>query len=185
MGRVAISRRRKPGHSSGFTLIEILVVVFIIGVIASVAVISMGALGRDTEMHDETTRLVSLIGAVHEQAQMENRDFGLRFQEHEYEFLAYDPRRDLWGAVDGDDLLRPRQLPAGLNLRLRLDGRDAVLRPPADKKKPWPPQVLIQSSGDLSAFELKLEREDSDHEATITGNANGELDVQNVDDQKK
>jgi hypothetical protein len=69
-------------------------------------------------------------------------------------------------------------------VRLRLDGREAVLRPPADKNKPWPPQVQIQSSGDLSAFELRLQREDSDHEATITGNADGELAVVSVDDQK-
>ncbi|HKE44982.1 MAG TPA: type II secretion system minor pseudopilin GspH [Steroidobacteraceae bacterium] len=181
---VAISRQRSVERSRGFTLIEILVVVFIIGILVSVTLISIHTLGRDTEIRDETARLVALIGAVHEQAEMEGRDFGLRLQEREYEFLAYDARRDVWQAVDGDDLLRPRQLPAGLNLRLRLDGRDAVLRAPADTKKPWPPQVQIQSSGDLSAFELKLQREDSDHEATITGDANGELEVKNVDDQK-
>lgn len=184
MSRLAIRRRGKVSPSPGFTLIEILVVVFIIGILVSVTLISVHALGRDTEIRDETTRLVGLIGAVHEQAEMEGRDFGLRFQEREYEFLAYDPRRDEWQAIEGDDLLRPRQLPPGLNLRLRLDGREAVLRPPADKNKRWPPQVQIQSSGDLSAFELKLQREDSDHEATITGNANGELEVVSVDDQK-
>ena len=170
--------------SSGFTLIEVLVVVFIIGILISVTLISVHALGRDTEIRDETRRIAAIIGAVQEQAQMEGRDFGLRLKEREYEFLSYDPRRDLWQLVEGDDLLRPRQLPPGLNFRLRLDGRDASLRPPADTKKAWPPQIDILGSGDLTAFELKLQREDSDHEATITGNANGELEVKNVDDSK-
>jgi general secretion pathway protein H len=170
--------------SSGFTLIEVLVVVFIIGILASVSLISVHALGRDTEIHDETRRLAGIIGAVQEQAQMEGRDFGLRLVEQQYEFLTYDPRRDRWQTVEGDDLLRPRQLPPGLSFRLRLDGREASLRPPADPKKPWPPQIDILGSGDLTAFELKLQREDSDHEATITGNASGELEVKNVDDSK-
>ena len=170
--------------SSGFTLIEVLVVVFIIGILISVTLISVHALGRDTEIRDETRRIAGIIGAVQDQAQMEGRDFGLRLKEREYEFLSYDPRRDLWQPVEGDDLLRPRQLPTGLNFQLRLDGRDASLRPPADTKKPWPPQIDILGSGDLTTFELKLQREDSDHEATITGNANGELEVKNVDDSK-
>ena len=169
---------------SGFTLIEVLVVVFIIGILVSVSLISVHTLGRDSEIHDETRRLAGIIGAVQEQAQMEGRDFGLRLVEQQYEFLTYDPRHDKWETVEGDDLLRPRQLPRGLNFRLRLDGREASLRPPADPKKPWPPQIDILGSGDLTAFELKLQREDSDHEATITGNANGELEVKNVDDSK-
>ena len=106
---------------------------------------------------------------------MEGRDFGLRLVEQQYEFLTYEPRRDKWETVEGDDLLRPRQLPRGLNFRLRLDGREASLRPPSDPKKPsatadrYPRQRRYST-----AFELKLQREDRDHEATITGNANGD-----------
>ena len=85
--------------SSGFTLIEVLVVVFIIGILISVTLISVHALGRDTEIRDETRRIAGIIGAVQEQAQMEGRDFGLRLQEREYEFLSYDPRSDLWQLV--------------------------------------------------------------------------------------
>jgi general secretion pathway protein H len=175
---------RSRTGSAGFTLIEILVVVFIIGILVSVTLISVSALGRDNELRDETRRLVGILEAVQEQAQMEGRDFGLRLQEQQYEFLVYDPRKDLWQAVDGDDLLRPRSLPPGLSFHLRLDGREASLKPPSDTKKPWPPQIPIQGSGDLTAFELKLQREDSDHEATITVNAQSEIDVKNVDDAK-
>jgi general secretion pathway protein H len=175
---------RSRTRSAGFTLIEILVVVFIISILASVTLISIHALGRDNELRDETRRLVGIIEAVQEQAQMEGRDFGLRLQEQQYEFLAYDPRRELWQAVDGDDLLRPRPLPPGLNFRLRLDGREASLKPPPDPKKPWPPQIPILGSGDLTPFELKVQREDSDHEATITVNAASEIEVKNVDDGK-
>lgn len=174
---------RAPRPSSGgFTLIEILVVVVIIAIVASVAVISVNALGRDTEIRDETRRLVGLIGLVHEQAEMEGRDYGLRLEEEKYDFLIHDVRLDEWRAIEADNLLRPRRLPAGLRFRLRLEGREIVLRPPPDRKKARPPQITLLSSGDLSAFELAIEREDSDHQATIESKADGKLDVKEVDE---
>jgi general secretion pathway protein H len=177
---------RKPAAlAPGFTLIEILVVVVIIAIVASVAVISVNALGRDTEITDETRRLVGLVGMVREQAEMEGRDYGLRLEDERYDFVLYDVRRNEWLAIADDRLLRPRDLPPGLRFRLRLDGRDVVLRPPPDRKKPRPPQILMLSSGDLTAFELRLQREDSDHEAFIEGKLDGELAVREVDEGAK
>lgn len=177
-----LSTRPPRPSSGGFTLIEILVVVVIIAIVASVAVISVNALGRDTEIGDETRRLVGLIGLVREQAEMEARDYGLRFEEEKYDFLMHDVRRDEWLSIEEDKLLRPRDLPEGLRLRLRLDGREVVLRPPPDRKKPRPPQIMLLSSGDMTAFELTIEREDSDHEAVIDAKADGHLEVHAVDE---
>jgi len=174
---------RPHAFSSGFTLIEILVVVVIIAIVASVAVISVNALGRDTEIGDETRRLVGLIGMVREQAEMEGRDYGLRLEEERYDFMLHDVRRDDWQVIEDDRLLRPRDLPPGLRLRLRLEGREVVLRPPPDRKKPRPPQILMLSSGDLTAFELRIQREDSDHEAFIDAKIDGELKVTEVDEE--
>lgn len=178
-GRVA--PRSRTG-SCGFTLIEILVVVVIIAIVASVAVISVNALGRDTEIGDETRRLSGLIGMVREQAEMEGRDYGLRLEEGKYDFVLFDVRRNDWLTIDTDKLLRPRELPEGLRLRLWLEGREVILRPPADKKKPRPPQITLLSSGDMTAFDLRIIREGSDHEARISADAAGKVEVQAVDE---
>ncbi|HJS22213.1 MAG TPA: type II secretion system minor pseudopilin GspH [Steroidobacteraceae bacterium] len=168
--------------SRGFTLIEILVVVVIIAIVASVAVISVNALGRDTEIGDETRRLSGLIGMVREQAEMEGRDYGLRLEEGRYDFLLFDVRRNDWLVIDEDRLLRPRELPEGLRLRLWLEGREVVLRPPPDRKTPRPPQITLLSSGDITAFELRIVREGSDHEAHISADAAGKVEVRAVDE---
>jgi len=176
-----VSRLFPNPAARGFTLIEILVVVVIIAIVASVAVISVNALGRDTEIADETRRLVGLIGLVREQAEMEGRDYGLRLEEERYDFMLHDVRGDQWQVIEEDRLLRSRDLPPGLQLRLRLEGREVVLRPPPDRKKPRPPQILMLSSGDLTAFEMRIQREDSDHEAFIEGKVDGEIEVKDVD----
>jgi hypothetical protein len=95
--------------------------------------------------------------------------------------MLFDVRRNDWLPIVEDRLLRARELPAGLRFRLRMEGRDIVLRPPTDPKKPRPPHILLLSSGDLSAFEMRIQREDSDHESFIDGKANGELVVRTVD----
>lgn len=179
---IARSPRRLSRGAPGFTLIEILVVVVIVAIVASIAVISVSAIGRDTEIADETRRLSGLIGLVREQAEMEGRDYGLRIEEGKYDFVLFDVRRNDWLTVVDDRLLRPRELPAGLRLRLWLEGREVVLRPPPDRKKPKPPQITLLSSGDMTAFDLRIVREGSDHEAHISADAAGKIEVRTVDE---
>jgi general secretion pathway protein H len=174
--------RRPQRRVHGFTLIEILVVVVIIAIVASVAVISVNALGRDTEINDETRRLAGLIGLVREQAEMEGRDYGLRLEEGKYDFVLFDVRRNDWLTIDEDRLLRPRELPQGVRLRLWLEGREVVLRPPPDRKRPKPPQITLLSSGDITAFDLRIVREASDHEAHISADAAGKVEVRTADE---
>lgn len=178
------SRCRRPRLERAFTLIEVLVVVIIVAIMASVAVLSINVLGRDTELTDETRRLEALFKLMHEQAEMQNRDFALRLEETGYQFLRFDVRRGLWQTVEGDDFFRRHVFSPGVRARLYMEAREVVLRPPPDKKKPWPPQIMVLSSGDLSAFEIRLRREDSDNEAVMLGNADGSIEVKKVGEER-
>lgn len=178
-------RRAGPACAShhrqrAFTLIEVLVVVVIVAIMASVMVLSISVLGRDTQVEDESRRLVALFAMVQEQSELENRDYGLRMEEKGYQFMRFNPRRGEWQAVAGEKLLQRRSLPDGVRPRLYVEAREVTLRPPADRKLPWPPQVMILSSGDLTAFELKLLREDTGREASLLGEVDGTIEVKSV-----
>lgn len=160
-------------HLRGFTLIEILVVVVIIGVLAVGAVLTLGTAKRDDALETESRRLESLIAYVREHAELTTREYGLRCEGDRYRFLVFDPRRGIWIGADADESMRERTLPVGLRLRLRVEGREVLLRPPKDNE-PLLPQVMLFSNGDLTPFELTLAREGSRLAATVASQDTGE-----------
>lgn len=167
-------RSGRPSAARGFTLIEILVVLVIIGILAAGVLLSLNSTGQDPQLQKESDRLLALFNYAREQAELQTREYGLLLQPDSYEFLAYDVRTGLWRSVDEDDVLRLRKLPAGLDFKLVLDGRPVVLQPPPDTNAKQP-QVMIFSDGDLDSFEITLEREGGGHSVTIDLNEKGEV----------
>ena len=208
-----LSNGRGPAGKGGFTLIEILVVVVIVGVISAGILLSVTLTGRDRELEKESERLVTLVNYAREQAELQTRDYGLLFYDDGYQFVAYDVRREVWRDVYEDDALRLRKLPDGLGLKLVVEARPVVLVPTAESKptakstpkpdvkslkdvtslkdlsattskdtslslkdvKPTTPQVIIFSNGDLTSFEIRVEREDGVRSVTLTQDEKGQF----------
>jgi len=131
---------------AGFTLLEILVVVLIIGILTAGMLLSMNFAGKDTQLETETRRLQSLMSYVQDQAELQTRDYGILFGQHGYEFVAYDVRTGTWQSVTEDDALGERTLPNGLDFQLVVDARPIVLD--EDIKQPPPPPSGTASDSD-------------------------------------
>jgi general secretion pathway protein H len=105
---------RLHGRSDGFSLIEILVVIVIIGIIMSIAVLSITLVGGDSQLRDEAQRIVSLVDVARDESLLQGREFGLEFMQTSYRFVEFDPLTLQWSEIIGDDTLRPRELPEEL-----------------------------------------------------------------------
>jgi general secretion pathway protein H len=170
---------------SGFTLLEVLVVVMIIGIISGMAVVSVNVLGGDHEMDQESARLQAILTQTREDAMLLGADVGLRIDARGYDFLRYDNRHDRWDPPQDDPLLRSRDLPDGMTATLRLEGRDVALkmRGASTERQPILPQVVVQASGDLVPFEVLLARDGTAERRRVTGTLDGRFEVH--DDAKE
>lgn len=152
-------------RAAGFTLLEILVVVIVVGVIISIATLSVNVLGRDSEAEEQMQRVWAVLRQAREEMALQGLDLGMYVSRTGYEFMRFDARENRWEQIDGDRLFAPRELPEGLRFRMWVDSREIVLKPgPVDRTDPdedkkWPPQVMVLSSGDIMPFELQLERD--------------------------
>jgi len=170
-------------RSKGFTLVEILVVVVIMAVVISLAVLSIGVTGRDSQLDEESRRIEGLISLLHDRALLEGRDFGLRIEPTAYEFVVYEPRRDRWMPMDQEHEFRRRDLPKGLRFQLQLDSQTVVLkavdRTLSSDAAPPAPQLAIAASGEGTPFRLTLLRDATQAEASVDGDALGKLSLEN------
>ena len=148
----------------GFTLLEVLVVVFIVGVIATMFTLAVGVAGGvDRELRQETERLETLIRLALEDATFQAHELGIRFYPQRYEFSVYsrgqiaDSTDDSWTQIQ-DEVLAPRKLNKSFEFELEIEGRNVVLANSAKEvEKNYRPQIFMCASGDSSnAFVVRI-----------------------------
>jgi general secretion pathway protein H len=192
----------------GFTLLELMVVVVIIGLVVAGAILSLGATGRDRQLEQERDRLSALMSYVRERASILTLEYGLRCGEHGYRFTYFDNRTNQWLPETTDDGLRLRNLPSGLTLKLVIEGREVVLNDkaltinPAATTAPGglapslgtysaqstlntqiadnTPQIMLLSNGDTNSFALTIARDSEQRSATLQSNTDGTVQVGDV-----
>jgi type II secretion system protein H len=153
------ARSRQRGFTPrGFTLMELAIVAFIIALMAAMAIVTFSGERKDEELVKEAERLDALFDYVREQAELQTRDYGFRINRTTYSFVVFDVLGNQWRPVDEDDALRAREIPEGILPTVVVEGRQVVLDQKKKDVEDFTPQVLVFANGDLSSFEVQLER---------------------------
>lgn len=174
------SSRSVDTHSQrGFTLLELLLVILIIGIILSFAALSIGR-GNERAIEDEMKRLAGLIELAAQEATLESRELAVQFNGNKYEFLALKDNK--WARITGDDTFRPRTLPEEMHLTVRIEDEPVNLGTATSQEtENVLPRIYLLSSGEITPFQLILKDATNNREGAnsyqLNGNINGKIEM--------
>lgn len=155
-------------RQTGFTLLEIMVVLVLIGIITTFAVLSLRS--RDERLSEEVQRLVAVLELNRQEALFQGEQRGAFFTETGYVLLQQDAEGH-WLPLPAGGLAAARQLPSGFMFGLEVEGR------PVSFAADTVPQVLWYSSGEATEFRLALYADGEKQPVVLSGDLAGRLSV--------
>ncbi len=164
--------RRPIAKTTGFTLIEVMVVIALIGVIATMVQFSFSGKRPEDTLKEASFRFAGIFESAANYGLLNNVELGLVVKDNSYQFLGFDGVK--WSEISQQEWLSVQEVPEGVELTLTLD--DLPIEEPilfdssvfteqaneylsfddieAKKEKQIVPQVYILSGGDITPFSL-------------------------------
>jgi len=148
----------------GYTLIEILMVLFIISIVTSVALLSMGQ-NKNKEIESFTQEIVQMVRLAEEQALLQPAVVGLAVNGHALEFSQFQGKAWLpWQ----DALFGTYRIPTGIQVRVKINDQ-------AETNEKNVPPIIISTSGDMTPFTIYVGKVGEAPRYAISGEADGKI----------
>ncbi|MBO6226602.1 MAG: type II secretion system minor pseudopilin GspH [Shewanella sp.] len=185
---------------AGFTLMEVMLVILLMGLTAAAVTMSIGNSGPQQALDRTARQFIAATEMVLDETVLSGQFIGIVIEKTSYQFVFYKDGK--WEPLDKDRLLSEKQMDPGVVMNLVLDGlplvqddeeddswfEEPLIEPSADDKKKHPePQVMLFPSGEMSAFELTfITKTDKggQAEALVVGDALGRLTIGRPDETR-
>ncbi len=161
--------------NKGFTLIEILVVIVIIGITLGFALIAFGDFGQNKKIIYAGEQLENTLRLAQQQAILENSTLGLKINNTSYQILKFQ-NGSQWQIGSSTNLLfKIHYFPKEMIISLKT----------TTPKNTQDPGIIINSSGETNSFSLNFGTHKDPSIAVLTGKDNGELNFSTVSNNEK
>ena len=162
--------KHKNCLQQGFTLIEVMLVIVLIGIMVSAVQFTFSGNKPEQMLQQNSARFAGVFDVAAEYGLLNNVELGLFIKENSYQFLGYDGVS--WSPIADNALFEVFTLPEGLEITLQLDDLpieepllfDSSVLASADEANSYDneedeenksiPQVYILSGGEITPFSL-------------------------------
>lgn len=162
MGRLVTGMNK----NRGFTLIEILIVIVIIGITVGFALIAYGDFGESRNRVFFMEQLVNTLRLSQQKAILETSTLGLRIDNTSYQILKYNNENN-WSPISNTGIFKATYFPKNTVIIL-----DTHTKTPKGL-----PAIIINSSGDMTPFTLSFGANKDTIDTSITGTHDGRLNL--------
>lgn len=149
-------------NKRGFTLIEILVVLVIIGITLGFVLLALGDFGAKRRIILASEQFVNYVKLIQQQAILETNTLGVVVVHNTYQAMYFDSSSH-WRFFPKSGIFRKREFPSPTELQFQpkiVSGNG--------------PQIVINESGDMNAFNLRV-NVNNEPVAVIVGHHNGAI----------
>ena len=114
-------------HASGFSLLELLVVIVIVGILFSFTTLAIRGTNPDELIQQEARRFDQLVRLALEEAILKGLEYGIAFTPNSYTFMVQLDDYQ-WHDFGNDKLLRSRELQHEIEIELMIEKTDVVFK---------------------------------------------------------
>lgn len=193
-------------HQLGFTLIELMLVVLLIGLASTIVLMTVDDSKQKKLVKRSAHKMAALSNVALDQAVLTGRDYGMVLTGNKYHFVELVEQR--WQAAQ--DILLQEQILENISMTAEIEGfqwlpdqtdysssalftEREVDQALDDQEKPHIPQLLILSSGEMTPFTITmslddeqifdLRQDEQEYLVTVKGNTLGLLTVTDSNDE--
>ncbi|MGB0893097.1 MAG: type II secretion system minor pseudopilin GspH [Parashewanella sp.] len=182
----------KANRQFGFTLLEVMLVVLLMGLAATAVTLSLSSVGPEKKLEKQAKKFIASLELVLDETVLSGQFWGVVIKPDHYQFVTYKDEK--WQQFENDRLLAGHDMQDGISLEVTIDGLplkqsdeeneswfkddDSDDDTEFGKKKQPEPQILLFPSGELSPFELHfLSKDDKGDQldVLVTGDALGRI----------
>jgi len=153
-------------RTQGFTLLELLIVLVILGITVSFTVLSFGLKNPRDELKEHGQRIAALMQLAAEESILLGTELAMQFDNNGYSFLNL--KNDQWLEIENDSIFRKRELPEHIAIDVSIEGSTT-------SGNEFGGRVYFFSSGEASPFTLTLTSKDTTAAYQLNGDSQAAL----------
>lgn len=153
-------------NKAGFTLIEILVVLFIIGITLGFAMLAFGDFGSKRRIVIAAEQFVNYVKFIQQEAILETGTLGILFDSNSYQVMRFQPLKN-WQFMPKKGIFHQQHFP-----------HNAIIHLENNLTKKGEPQIVINAAGDMTPFRLNLGSNEEENIAKVIGEQDGSIALQ-------